>query len=407
MVDTQDKTDLHSIRSAERRIQLLHEVVSIHSGTNRTRSVYTQPPIHKPFTQTIKNGIRLFVAWVFSNVGICVLVVGYLLLGAVMFQEIERRDGKAENHPIVRIRRNTVSLLWNITEKYNLLHPGNWSLEVDSIIKQYQEEVVIAEGQGFDGNDIPEDPWKSFTGALLYSITVITTIGYGHIVPKTPVGKIVSIFYAVLGVPLFLLYVSNIGDILATSFKWTYSRICKCQLARKRTINDKYRIQALTQQIHPGIVRISEEGRNQDSVSAAESFSVCSGMEENDGAQQFEDTSQVAVPISLSLTVMISYICGGAILFGEWEGWDFLDGFYFCFITLSTIGFGDILPGDAVDEDKSEASLGGIVNVQFIFCSLYILLGMAVITMCFNLMQEKVVWAVMFLGRKLGIVKSV
>lgn len=77
----------------------------------------------------------------------------------------------------MRIRRDTVALLWNITEKYNLLHPGNWSSEVEFIIKQYQEEVVIAEGQGFDGNDIPEDPWKSFTGALLYSITVITTIG--------------------------------------------------------------------------------------------------------------------------------------------------------------------------------------------------------------------------------------
>jgi len=118
----------------------------------------------------------------------------------------------------------------------------------------------------------------------------------------------------------------------------------------------------------------------------------------------FENTSQVAVPITLSLTVMVSYICGGAILFGEWEGWNFLDGFYFCFITLSTIGFGDILPGDAVDQDDNEAKIGGLINVQFIFCSLYILLGMAVIAMCFNLMQEKVVRAVLTLGKKIGIV---
>ena len=43
---------------------------------------------------------------------------------------------------------------------------------------------------------------------------------------------------------------------------------------------------------------------------------------------------KVAVPITMSLTVMLGYICGGAILFGEWEGWSFLNGFYFCFITL-------------------------------------------------------------------------
>ena len=55
--------------------------------------------------------------------------------------------------------------------------------------------------------------------------------GYGHIAPTTSLGKLATIFYTIAGIPLFLLYLSNIGDILATSFKWTYSRICKCQKA--------------------------------------------------------------------------------------------------------------------------------------------------------------------------------
>jgi hypothetical protein len=37
---------------------------------------------------------------------------------------------------------------------------------------------------------------------------------------------------------------------------------------------------------------------------------------------------------------------------------------------------------------------------------MYILVGMAVIAMCFNLMQEKVVQGVLSLGQKLGIIKE-
>ena len=104
---------------------------------------------------------------------------------------------------------------------------------------------------------------------------------------------------------------------------------------------------------------------------------------------------------------MVSYICGGAVLFGEWEGWSFLDGSYFCFITLSTIGFGDIVPGDSLEGD-GEAALELLpgVNLQFVFCSMYILIGMAVIAMCFNLMQEKVVVGITSFGKKLGLIKD-
>lgn len=42
------------------------------------------------------------------------------------------------------------------------------------------------------------------------------------------------------------------------------------------------------------------------------------------------------------------YIFFGARLFADWENWDILDGSYFCFISLSSIGFGDIVPGASV-----------------------------------------------------------
>ena len=69
-----------------------------------------------------------------------------------------------------------------------------------------------------------------------------------------------------------------------------------------------------------------------------------------EGAKKGIALEDVTVPISLCLLVMVAYIFGGALLFSQWEGWGYLDGSYFCFITLSTIGFGDMVPGDAIDD---------------------------------------------------------
>ena len=51
-------------------------------------------------------------------------------------------------------------------------------------------------------------------------------LGYGNLTPKTGWGKLATVFYALAGIPLMLLYMSNVGDILATSFKYTYKQMC-------------------------------------------------------------------------------------------------------------------------------------------------------------------------------------
>jgi hypothetical protein len=42
---------------------------------------------------------------------------------------------------------------------------------------------------------------------------------------------------------------------------------------------------------------------------------------------------------------MFAYIVSGAVIYTVWEGWTLTDATYFSFITLSTIGFGDFVPG--------------------------------------------------------------
>ena len=59
-----------------------------------------------------------------------------------------------------------------------------------------------------------------------------------------------------------------------------------------------------------------------------------------------EDLRLVTVPVLSCLLVLLFYILSGTVLFSAWEGWNYLDGAYFCFTSLLTIGFGDFVPGN-------------------------------------------------------------
>lgn len=53
--------------------------------------------------------------------------------------------------------------------------------------------------------------WK-FTGAFYYATTVLTTIGYGHSTPSTIAGKLFTMCYAMIGIPLGLVMFQSIGE---------------------------------------------------------------------------------------------------------------------------------------------------------------------------------------------------
>ena len=110
------------------------------------------------------------------------------------------------------------------------------------------------------------------------------------------------------------------------------------------------------------------------------------------------DYSRKPVPILLSIILVVAYIIGGAFLFQMWEGWSFLDSSYFCFITLTTIGFGDLTPDQRNDDGDGEQRIA--------LCSLYLLFGIAMIAMSFNLLQEEVINSVKSLGKMCGIIKD-
>lgn len=324
---------------------------------------------------------RALIAFLFSNVGIVCLVVGYTIAGAFLFTHIEGRNNLDIVGDVIRLRNVTAATLWELTSKENVFSERIWKAKVKAILENYQKKMVTAIKNGYDGAE--ENKRWSFAGAFLYSLTVITTIGYGNICPKTKWGKVVTIVYAIIGLPLFLLYLSNIGDILAKSFKWTYARCCLCKCRRRPIeIASRGSLQNGVDIRRNHWQMVDMHGKEIDSISVDKEVSI-----ENDESKEDDesyDPQRVTVPLTLCIAIMVGYIWGGAILFSEWEDWNMLDGSYFCFVSLSTIGFGDIVPGD-----KIYAAQG--LDLSFIFCSMYLMLGMALIAMCFNLMQEEVI----------------
>lgn len=70
-------------------------------------------------------------------------------------------------------------------------------------------------------------------------------------------------------------------------------------------------------------------------------------------------------------------------MFSEWEHWDFLDSTYFCITSLCKIGFGDLVPGADVNASNHGNQTKIVINF------LYMLLGLGLIAMCYNLMREE------------------
>ncbi|KFM59056.1 TWiK family of potassium channels protein 18, partial [Stegodyphus mimosarum] len=106
----------------------------------------------------------------------------------------------------------------------------------------------------------------------------------------------------------------------------------------------------------------------EETVEEDESGTKALAIQEEDIDDEFN------LPVSLAVILLITYMMLGAFIFTLWEDWSFFESFYFVFISMSTIGFGDYVPNHPM-----------YMMATFI----YLLFGLALTSMCINVVQEK------------------
>ncbi|XP_061682676.1 potassium channel subfamily K member 6 [Syngnathoides biaculeatus] len=199
----------------------------------------------------------------------------------------------------------------------------NQSCVSAAALELFVGQVLAANRHGvaaFRNSSTEPSNWD-LTSAMFFANTLVTTVGYGHTTPLSDAGKAFSIAYALLGVPFTMLVLTA----------------CVQRL------------------MHPLVA--APLGRLQRG-----------GLEARSAAAVHF--------LALLALVLLTLFAAPAAVFGALEGgWSFLDGFYFCFISLCTIGLGDFVPAAGPRRDFRQVYQVAVMAYLFVgLIMMYLLL---------------------------------
>ncbi|KAM5326056.1 potassium channel subfamily K member 16 isoform 2-T2 [Glossophaga mutica] len=222
----------------------------------------------------------------------------YLLLGATVFQMLEKQ-AEAQSRDQFQF------------EKLRFLE--NYTCLDQQALEQFVQVIMEAWVKGVNpkGNSTNPSNWD-FGSSFFFAGTVVTTIGYGNLAPSTETGQVFCVFYALVGIPLNVIFLNHLGTglrgHLTTLERW------------------------------------------------------------EDQPRRFQLLQILGLALFLTLGTLVILVFP-PMVFSHVEGWSFTEGFYFAFITLSTIGFGDYVVG--TDPSKH------YISVYRSLAAIWILLGLA------------------------------
>ncbi|GMS84214.1 hypothetical protein PENTCL1PPCAC_6389, partial [Pristionchus entomophagus] len=251
------------------------------------------------------------------------LITLYTLLGGLMFQALESQN---EYNNLLRTIGEMDELMDEFVSDIQRISTNemNQTLTYDMLIhktKVFYEEMLKTEDRYLGSawhkaENLDLHLQWNLNSAIFYSFTVFTTLGYGSIACETWTGRWISIVYASCGIPLMLLTIGDLGELIQRKLCILIDFIVR----KFRSIRKK------TDEVEIDVERVS----------------TYSGE---------SDEEEERLPVWLSITLLISYtalVSLAVYLFDKGEygepGIDMQSSFYFVFISITTIGFGDVMP---------------------------------------------------------------
>ena len=151
--------------------------------------------------------------------------------------------------------------------------------------------------------------------SLYFAVVTFTTVGYGDLAPSTQGGRLFTALVGLYGIIILGIFLGIIGHTLGEMQKSAVKDI-ETQTSR--------RVMAM----------FSEPGDDETGLRAKPTT-----LYEERGIIR-HDVLEV-LKLEAPILVLIFLIC---LLIGWWEGWTFIDSLYFCVISFSSVGYGDLSP---------------------------------------------------------------
>ncbi|KAF7994855.1 hypothetical protein HCN44_004327 [Aphidius gifuensis] len=161
--------------------------------------------------------IRFIGRILLCQIGLAWVLLFWTIAGAAAFYITEGPRERAQVFELKNLQKDlAVDLateLRQLKSSEDELEPL-WSNKVAQYVAKHEKILLQAVNAGYGEGGNSGQLW-TLPGCFLFSVSLITTLGFGAPVPRTTPGRIVAVIFAAIGIPLHFLLVLNIGLLLA------------------------------------------------------------------------------------------------------------------------------------------------------------------------------------------------